>query len=120
MFERNLERWTQEFSFIDAFTQRALRYPRFVWPVAKFILKNLKDEVELTERKERMRDNNWKSTESPSSLSKLSHEENYREHARGHRAKTDEALKDRKHQTDRKGKYERSFSSSESSMSVPG
>lgn len=48
MFRRNLEQWIETSLFVNAFPQRAPKYQRFERPVAKFILKNLKNQVEIT------------------------------------------------------------------------
>lgn len=47
--ERNLELWTQSFSSMDAFTSRALDSLRIMWPVAKFVCKNLKVQVKISD-----------------------------------------------------------------------
>lgn len=53
LFNRNIDRWTQSTTFMDAFVARALALPRLVRPVASFIRKNMRAESEkkITETK---------------------------------------------------------------------
>lgn len=74
MFKRIPERSTNLFSFTDAFTQRSLYSPRFLWPIANFIRKNLKDQVKITKLNKGMTDNALTLPGSPSSQSKSSNE----------------------------------------------
>lgn len=43
-FDWNNKRWTQSFPFMDVFAKHALTFPGFVRPVAKCIIKNLKEQ----------------------------------------------------------------------------
>lgn len=74
MFKGNLEHWKQSLSFMNAFTQCALNYLRFTRPVEKFFRKNLKDQLEQIEQKERTTDDIWTVQESPYVSSKSSGE----------------------------------------------
>lgn len=56
ILERNPECRSQSGSFMDAFTQHALNSARFVRLLAKYIRKNLNDQVEFSEQKEEMTD----------------------------------------------------------------
>lgn len=109
MFKRNLERWTQSLSFINAVIPRALISPRIVRPVAKLIRKILKDQVKPTEKKKKMTNNAWTLPESTSFSSRTSDKERCRKHARHRRAKKEEAPRESKeYRKDRKGNHKRS------------
>lgn len=50
VFDRNIERWTQSSTFMDAFTRRTLTSSRFVRPVAKIIRKILIEQTKENEQ----------------------------------------------------------------------
>lgn len=56
VFECYLDRWKLSSSFMNAFLQRTLNSPCFVWPVAKCDCENVKDRVVETEKRRE-----WKS-----------------------------------------------------------
>lgn len=78
---------------MDSLTQRLLISARSVRPAAKSIPKEMNRQLEITKQNEKITDNIWKVSESQSPSSKLSVKEKYRDHARHHHAKAEEALK---------------------------
>lgn len=82
------DRWKRSSSFTDAFIQIALKSPRFVRPFAMFILKILKDEVELTAEKKKMNNSACKLSKSSSSSFRTAFEKRHCKHTRNHRVKT--------------------------------
>lgn len=121
MFEGNLEKWKQSSSFMDALKQRALNLPSFVWPAAKTIRKDVRDEVEETEKEDRLTNSTRTLQEALSSSLQSSGKDKYYKNARHHGAKTAGTLKEsKKSQNYKKKKHKRCAPSSELSMSVRG
>lgn len=91
-----------------------------MWPVAKFVPKKMKGQLELIEQKRSMSDNAWALPVSLLCSSRTSDEKRYCNHPRHHRAKREEAPKEnRKHHKDRKRKCKRSSFSSEARWAIP-
>lgn len=94
---------------MDDFVHRSLNSPRFLRPVAKYVWNNLKDQIEIKLRRGRVV--LLGSYRNPR-LHHRNHQKktNNHKHARHYRAKTEEALSERKkHRKNGEGKLNRSF-----------
>lgn len=110
----------QQHDYCIEYNSRAINFFCLVWPVEKFILRNVVEHSGEIDLNKKMTDKAWSSPESPPASLKSLNEEKHHRDLKMHHARTEEApMEIGRHRREWRRKQETSSWSSESLISIP-